>query len=40
MIIRLNFLKKRKPKGACDKLANKNYINYMKKEKENGISNT
>jgi hypothetical protein len=41
MIIRFKFLLKfRKPKGACDKLATKNYINYMKQEKENGIQNT
>ncbi len=27
----------RKPRGACDKLANRNYKTYLTKEKQNGI---
>ena len=29
----------RKPRGACDKLATRNYKNYLAQEKQNGIQN-
>lgn len=30
----------RKPRGACDKLATRNYQTYLAQEKQNGIQNT
>jgi hypothetical protein len=29
----------RKPRGACDKLATRNYQTYLTQEKQNGIQN-
>jgi hypothetical protein len=31
------FRRLRKPRGACDKLATKNYKAYLTQEKQNGI---
>ena len=31
------FRRLRKPRGACDKLATKNYKTYLTQEKQNGI---